>query len=405
MNIVFFAHPVFLGSESMPRFVNMLVQGMQRRGWSVKIFCPRAYFYRIRASRYIRKWLGYIDQYVLFPLAVRRKLRDCEADTLFVFTDQALGLWVHLVADRCHVIHCHDFLAQQSAKGLIRENGTAWFGRQYQALIRRGYARGRHFISVSEKTRDDLHTFLSCRPLHSEVVYNGLNQRFEPHDPTTARVSLSVHLGVDLKDGYILHVGGNQWNKNRVGVIEIYDAWRARHGNHLPLILIGEAPDQKLTSAYEGSKYRGNIYIVIKLEDEWLPAAYSGASVFLFPSVAEGFGWPIAEAMACGCPVITTHAAPMTEVAGDAGFLIPARPFCDDHSRWAMQAAKTLNNVLTMSDGERAKAIEAGLQNAKRFETESALDRIETIYKRVIDSYARHDVGFSTLNKPVPQRF
>lgn len=369
----------------MPRFVNMLASGLEHRGWRIEVLTPRACFCRIPASPFIRKWLGYIDQYVLFPLTVRPKLRNYEADTLFVFSDQALGLWVPLVSDRCHVIHCHDFLAQQSAKGAIRENRPAWFGRQYQTLIWRGYSRGKYFISVSKKTRDDLHVFLPHKPLLSEVVYNGLNQRFDVRDPMAARASLGTYLGLDLSDGYILHVGGNQWNKNRTGVLEIYESLRANHKRKLPLLMVGAVPDATLRQVYERSKYKDDIHIVVKLSDQWLPVAYAGASVFLFPSIAEGFGWPIAEAMACGCPVITTHCAPMTEVAGDAAFLIPVKPFADRDSTWRTHAAMVLNRVLDMSSHERTKVINAGLANAQRFDTERALDRIDGIYRQVID--------------------
>ena len=384
MNIVFFSHPMFFASQSMPRFVQMLARGMEGRGWKVEIWSPRPLLVRVPASPVIRKWLGYVDQYVFFPFAVRNKLKACDASTLFVVTDQALGIWVPLVAERPHVVHCHDFLAQLSANGNIQENRTAWSGRQYQFMIRRGYARARHFISVSKKTREDLHSFLPFTPHHSEVVYNGFHQQFEPQDRTVARRLFSAEVKLDLKEGYILHVGGNQWNKNRPGVIEIYNAWRLDDDNCLPLVLVGETPDSRLRKAYESSPYRKDIHLVVHVADALLPTAYAGASVFLFPSIAEGFGWPIAEAMACGCPVITTYASPMTEVATHAAFYIPVRPFKDDKSIWAAQSASVLDDVLRMPSLKRAEVIQKGLLNARRFETEASLDRIEGIYREVI---------------------
>lgn len=384
MNIIFFAHPEFLGSQSMPRFTNMLVHGMKQRGCQVKLFRPRAVLSRVPGPRVMRKWLGYIDQYVLFPLSIRKSIKRCDRDTLFVFTDHALGPWVPMVADRAHVIHCHDFLAQRSAKNQIPENVTGWFGRQYQSLIHRGYSRGKHFISVSNKTREDLHAFLPARPLRSEVIYNGLNQNFKPLDPVIARAVLCEHTGLFLRHGYVLHVGGNQWYKNRVGVIEIYNAWRATQRKSLPLLMIGKRPDAKLRAAYALSPYQKDIYWIENLTDKLLPVAYSGANVFLFPSLAEGFGWPIAEAMACGCPVITTNAAPMTEVAGGAAFLISRRPG-DKHGvyEWARRAALVLGEVVDLDQHERSRLIDDGLLNANRFDAELALDRIEKIYREV----------------------
>ena len=138
----------------------------------------RRCFHRLRSSPLLKKWLGYLDQYLVFPLQVRVRLRRTDERTLFVFADQALGPWVPLVADRPHVIHVHDLMALRSALGEFKENPTRWTGRRYQAMIRRGFARGQHFISVSENTRADLHRFLAGSQRSSEVVYNGLNYPF-----------------------------------------------------------------------------------------------------------------------------------------------------------------------------------------------------------------------------------
>lgn len=235
----------------MPRFVHMLAEGMERRGYAVKILRPQARLFRLPAPAIIRKWLGYIDQYILFPVWVRNALKRDPQDTLYVFTDQALGPWVPMVADRPHVIHCHDFLAQKSAKGWIKENHTAWPGRCYQAYIRRGYREGHHFISVSNKTKEDLHLFMLRNPKHSAVVYNGMNRRLQPHDQTQARAMISKCTGLDLSQGYLLHVGGNQWYKNRTGVIEIYNTWRRAARKPLPLVMVGKKPDAKLKRCYQ----------------------------------------------------------------------------------------------------------------------------------------------------------
>jgi hypothetical protein len=122
-----------------------------------------------------------------------------------------------MVVKRPHVIHCHDFSAQQSALGYIPENKTGVTGKIYQSLIFRGYSTGKHFISVSKKTQEDLHQLLSASPLTSEVVYNGLNQSFKSLDPEQARKEFSNYFKINLSKGFLLHVGGNQWYKNRPG--------------------------------------------------------------------------------------------------------------------------------------------------------------------------------------------
>ena len=142
MHIVQFVHPDFLNSKSMPRFAQMIAEGMRARGHLVDIWTARPLAYGVPAPARLKKWLGYIDQFIFFPLLVRWRLRQLQADTLFVFGDQALGPWVPLVACRPHVIHVHDFMALRSALGEFAQNPTGWAGRQYQALIRRGFSRG-----------------------------------------------------------------------------------------------------------------------------------------------------------------------------------------------------------------------------------------------------------------------
>lgn len=385
MHIVFFTHPDFLGHQSMPRYTQLLAEGMKARGHKVEMWTPRPRLMRFGGLRPLKKWLGYMDQYLVFPLEVKKRLRRCTLDTLFVFTDHALGPWVPLVKKRAHVIHCHDFLAQRSAQHEIEENPTGWTGRRYQSFIRRGYSMGKHFISVSQKTRDELHRFLPASPQRSEVVYNGLTYAFQPCESSKVRALLACKTRLELSGGYLLHVGGNQWYKNRLGVIEIYEAWRKNHKTRLPLLMIGEPPASTITKRLAQSPYTKDIYWLSGLSNEWLAMAYAGASVLVFPSTAEGFGWPIAEAMASGCPVITTHEAPMTEVAGTAGFFIPRRPYLPEKAaEWAAGAARVVDQVIGLAPAEREKVVVAGLANARRFDPKHALDKIEGIYYQIL---------------------
>ncbi|NCD68389.1 glycosyltransferase [Mucilaginibacter agri] len=384
MRIFFFTHPSFLGSQSMPRFANMLADGMQKRGHAVKVLMPEARFFKLPVPQSLKKWMGYIDQYILFPMLVRKLKKESGKETLFVFTDHALGPWIPLVADRPHVIHCHDFLAQRSALNEIPENPTSASGKKYQAYIRRGYQRGKNFISVSQKTQYDLHRFLKAAPQISDMVYNGLNPSFVLQDVNTAREVIGKHINVDLSKGYILHVGGNQWYKNRMGVIEIYDAWCKKYGGGIPLLMFGPEANVKLATKREASPYKNDIYLLSGKDDAFVKQAYTGASLFLFPSLAEGFGWPIAEAMASGAPVITTGEAPMNEVGGNAAFYISRRPSANVGD-WDNESAKVLDKVLNLDVESRKEIIDAGLENVNRFNLQTAIQQIEAIYQKIVD--------------------
>lgn len=371
----------------MPRFANMLVEGMRSKGHSVQIWSPNPKFYNLPFPNSIKKWLGYIDQYIVFPLQVKKKLASCPNNTLFVFADQALGPWVPLVSHFPHVIHCHDFLAQRSALGEIKENRTLWTGRTYQLFIRNGYRQGRNFISVSKKTKEDLHRFLVSEPLLSKVIYNGLNQSFKIISTEIARKKVTEQTGINVTEGYILHVGGNQWYKNRIGVIEIYNEWRVLNQLNKPLLLIGEAPNRQLLLQVEQSSFKNDIHFLPGMSDELVRYAYSGASVFLFPSFAEGFGWPIAEAMASGCLVITTDDTPMTEVGADAAYYLASKADYIEKEKngWAKEGAALIKKMLEFTQDEHDEFIKKGLLNIKRFDTDIALSGIEKVYLNIIN--------------------
>ena len=387
MNVVVFVHPQFTGSQSMPRYAKMLTRGLKERNHEVEICSASKFLYRFPAPRKMKKWLGYFDQFIVFPINFRRKLKKYSANTLFVFADHALGPWVWMVKERPFIVHCHDFLAQRSALGQIPENRIGSAGRMYQKWIKNGYSRGENFISVSKKTQKDLHQFLNFPPKLSRVVYNGMNQDFSPGDPVQVRNILSNRFQIPLRNGYFLHVGGNQFYKNRRGVLLIYNAWRKANNVSLPLLMIGARPTDELKKLKE-REYSSDIHFLLNVSDEILKLAYQGATALIFPSLEEGFGWPIAEAMASGCPVITTNREPMNEVGGKSCYYIPCFPG-DSGSidEWSKTCAIVLDEVVALSGDAHRDLINSGIENARRFNTDNALDEIESVYQEVLQNF------------------
>jgi len=384
MKIVLFTHPSFLEHQSMPRYANMLLEGMKVRGHEVVIWSPKARFYKISFFNFFKKWFGYIDQYIIFPLEVKLNLLQSSKDTLFVFADQALGPWVPLVKNRKHIVHCHDFLALKSALGMIPENPTSYTGKLYQSYIRNGFSKGKNFISISKKTQQDLQDLHKGKIIHSAVCYNGLNRPFNPLSPRESRSLLGAKLAVELSSGYILHIGGNQYYKNRKGVIEIYDTWRSINKEKIPLILIGTEPSNELKDLYQKSLFKDDIHFISNLSDEYINNAYSGAICLLFPSLDEGFGWPIVEAMASGSLVITTNKSPMNEVGGTAAFYIDKKPNDSMISyKWQEESANMLEIVCSLSTIQRADMIEKSLTQSQKFKAEYSLNAIEVVYKEI----------------------
>ncbi|MEC5166780.1 glycosyltransferase involved in cell wall biosynthesis [Flavobacterium sp. PL11] len=387
MNIIIFTHPKFLAHQSMPRFAQMLKEGMKQKGHQIIEWSPRPFFIKLAfLSKKLSKWLGYLDQYFVFPIEVSLKLIAYKKETLFVFADNALGPWVTLVKNRQHVVHCHDFLAQHSAFDLIPENKISQNGKYYQKFILWGYRKAENFISISYKTQSDLHVLLETVPKVSHVVYNGLNQNFVPTQNKIAlRKILSTEYNIDLSAGFVLHVGGNAFYKNKLGVLEIYDYWSSHYSVTIPLILVGEYPETEIIAFKEKSSVSKSIHFIANTEDLRLQQFYQSASVLLFPSLYEGFGWPIIEAMASGCLVITTEKDPMKEVAGEAGFYIPKKPFDEAGIvNWKKIAAQELQKVIHLSPEDHCKAVEISLSQSKKFLTIDFMNAIEKIYFEIL---------------------
>lgn len=383
MYIVQFSHPDFLNSQSMPRFSRMISEGMRARGHRVDEWTAKPFFFNLPFPKRFKKWLGYIDQFIVFPLQVRRRLRQLPQATLFVFSDQALGPWVPLVANRPHVIHVHDFMALRSSLGEFAQNTMHWSGRQYQALIRHGFGHGRAFISVSEKTRTDLKRFLPANAQISEVVYNGLNFPFQCMSREDCLAVLAARNLIVPESGYLLHIGGNQWYKNRLGVLEIYAAYAQRVQNPLPLWMVGAPPTNSMKIIAQHAMSKGNVQFLEGFSDTQVCAAYSAARLLIFPSLAEGFGWPIAEALTCGCPVLTTDEAPMTEVGGEAAFYLPRRPDSGGGD-WAIQASKQVAEILALPLDQRQQRQMLGFKHAAQFHPQRTMNAYEKIYLQIV---------------------
>jgi glycosyltransferase involved in cell wall biosynthesis len=359
----------------------MIGEGMRGRGHEVEYWtADKKIFSKLpSSSRFLKKWLQYADQFLIYPFELAAAVEQEPDETLFVVADQALGIWIPYIKERKHVVHCHDFLALRSSLGEIPENPTLWTGKVYQRLIQRGFRTARNFISVSEKTRADLHRFLIRAPERSEVIYNGLADQFLGESPGNEIVSESVR-------GAILHVGGNQWYKNRLGVLEIYAAYARGSENPLPLRMLGASPSPLLIQRAEKIEPPGRVEFLANPADSDIRKAYTTSSLLLFPSLEEGFGWPIAEAMAAGCPVLTTGAAPMTEVGGHAAFYLPRMPAKGATEQWASEAGEMVQRILMMSDAETALVVQKGMTQTAELSRERFLSRIEGTYLEILKS-------------------
>lgn len=332
----------------------------------------------------LKKWLFYIDKYLFFPLdllAHSWKTRGVQ-DAVYHITDHSNALYSLLLHKRPLVVTCHDVLAIRSAICEIPENPTGFNGKLLQKTILYGLKRVRRIVCVSEHTACQLRRLIGNSSSKITSALNPLNFDYYPLSNEVALQKTS-RLGDAItnaiRDSFILHIGGNQWYKNRLGVCKIYTYMareRIGHGFPIPhLILAGKEPSAELRR-YVAENSDLPVRFVISPAPEELQALYSLATVLLFPSLEEGFGWPILEAMACGCPVITTAKSPMTEVGGEGCIYI-------DPSKIS-ESARILNEITDWSDDQRAEHVQNAFTNLQRFSRSDFIEHYLSAYQDIL---------------------
>ncbi|MEP2650900.1 MAG: glycosyltransferase [Paraglaciecola sp.] len=394
MKIVLITHPLFLPSKSMPRFANMLATGFTDLGHDVTICSPKPIFYHFaKILPKTSKWLGYIDQYLLFPFVltfIKFKFRN--KNTIFVFSDQALGPLVPVMKNRPHAIHVHDLLALKSALGKEKINSTSFTGKIYQKYIRKGFEAGKVFIPISTKTKEDLECYSSVEPRILKVVFNGLNYSYNQYSKSRI-ISIfdKINLNVTYKN-YLFNIGGNQWYKNRVGLFCLYKEYALLNEKPLPLILVGpkaKPSEESLINEIKKINKHATITFLKDIDDVTLNALYSGARCLIFPSHEEGFGWPIIESQASGTCVLTTNQSPMNEIAGrHTPLLTSTVDFRNENiAQWALKNTTTLIDFLNLNTEDRKELENKGVEWSKNFNSKIILQQYLKIYKESIELF------------------
>lgn len=356
--------------DSMQLYAAMLKDGLRARGHEVRLLHPPTVMgTRVDEGSPLFKWLGYADKFLLF----RGKLRRAAAQADIVhLCDHSNAMYVSVLKRYPYVVTCHDILAIRSAMGHFPENRVGLTGRLFQRLIARGLRRAHTILCVSGKTRDDLRKYLGVPDERLHVVANALNWPYAPLSEED-RAPILRTFGLKQDDVYFFHLGGNHWYKNRGAAIEVFAELRK-----LPqyagtrLVMAGGRLEPALWEIARRHQLGDLLIEAAGPGNEQIQALYSGAIATLFPSLEEGFGWPIVESQACGCPVAIMARAPMNEVSGGAAiFIDPAQP---------ATAAQRIANALEDTTQLRAD----GLRNAASYTPDRMLDQCEALYHQVI---------------------
>ncbi len=230
-------------------------------------------------------------------------------------------------------------------------------------------------IAISEDTAHDMVAFYGLPRERITVIYPGCNPRFRPL--SIAQVA-EVKRKYRLPDAFILHVGSISRKKNLLPVVQAV-ARLKRTGWAVKLVLVGriygKAQDEALPLYINEEGLSDQVIMWGAVPDEDLAAIYNCAAVLAFPSLQEGFGLVPLEAMACGLPVVTSGAAAIREVAGEAA-LIVSNPA--DEVEWTLAIERVLCDPV-----QRSRMRSLGLARASLFSNAEAAKQLLQVYREV----------------------
>jgi glycosyltransferase involved in cell wall biosynthesis len=381
--IIVLGHYRPVEGNSMALYRELITNGLTSRGHKVVVATAPVLFQKLaRVLNRESKWLGYIDQFLIFPFLLSIWQLTWPTGTKVIVLDQALGPWVPFIRGRPILIICHDLLALRASRGEFPEQRISFTGKLYQRLIRWGFRHGRYFAAVSNASYKDLENELKDKTASISILLNPLPEGIYPIEVNKARL-IASSLDRQLKDSkYVLHVGG-YWYKNREGVCRVFLELLDTHPE-LKLVLVGHIETAAQMTISHNSKLKASIIQLSGITTEDLNALYSAAEVLLFPSWYEGFGWPVLEALACGCPVITTNRNPMIEVGGDAANYISACPHdLRQADIWAKDVSKICCEILNRSEIERAEWRRRAMSQTAKFDKTIWLNKLELIISKL----------------------
>lgn len=226
-----------------------------------------------------------------------------------------------------------------------------------------------HIITISEAARDDYRQVYNLAPEKLSAIPLAADPVFTARPPTEVALVRERH---DLPERYVLYLGSNKPHKN---LVRLVDAWAKLQPQSVPLVIAG-AWDSRYPRVRQRVWELGLDDVVLWLgpvTELDLPSLYAGATLFVFPSLYEGFGLPVLEAMACGTPVAAADSSSIPEVAGDAALYF-------DPVDIGQMAERIRTLLCDVELQERHRAL--GLAQAARYSWERTARSTLEVYRR-----------------------
>lgn len=248
------------------------------------------------------------------------------------------------------------------------------------AEVPKTVARAAHVLADSESTRCDVIELLDVPPEKVSVVPAGISPEFHRVEDEVKLTAVRIRYG--LPQRFILSVGKLEPRKNFVRLIQAYALLRRRWAPPHHLVIVGERGwlYQDILREPDRQGVAGWVHFPGFVADEDLPAVYSLADAFAFPSLYEGFGIPPLEALACGVPTVVADNSSLPEVVGEAALRVPAED--------VMALAEALDRLLR-DQPWRERARSAGPAQAGQFTWEAAAEKLLVAYQRALSEGGR----------------
>lgn len=254
-------------------------------------------------------------------------------------------------------------------------------------LVRESARKADHIITVSEHSKKDIIQLYGISSEKITVTYEGAGEQFVQLDKEKSRERVASKFGID--DAFILYVGRLQARKNLARLVQAYANVRKAGFPH-KLVFVGKQDSlfAPVLSRIRDMRLGQDVALLGYVDSTDLPALYNAADIFVYPSLYEGFGLPVMEAMACGTPVVTSLGCCLEEIAEGAAMLVDP---LDE-----LSIANAMKQVLAAP--ELCKQLgRAGLARSARFSFRNAARETIEVYERImgIDGIAASGVVHS----------
>jgi glycosyltransferase involved in cell wall biosynthesis len=353
----------------MLSFATLMELGLKEAGHEVRTLHPPIVFGKLGRSSRLQKWMAYVDKLVLLPPRLWRAAR--QADIVHI-CDHSNALYIPAVKRIPYVVTCHDLLAVRGGLGEQTDCPASAVGKWLQRWILSGLKRADGLACVSKATLADAARLIPGQK-PTELLPLALRQDLKTLSEDEQKERLKEVQGLDPDRAFILHVGSSHRRKNREGILRIFA--KIADSVNTQLVFAGKPLELSQRQLARVLNISDRIVEAGEVTNDQLAALYGKALAFLFPSRFEGFGWPIAEAQFCGCPVICSNRDPFPEVAGDGALMRDV----EDETGFAEDIVRLATNPTL-----RATLIEKGFENVQRYSVEAMIFRYLALYEQVL---------------------